>query len=111
MKQYLNKGSVILFAVICMIIACRKSVDQPLPVTSNSTNTGNIHTGDTTLSTPVKPVIPYPETPAVGCNFAPDYGDSIVFSQPASGDYYVYPQNNQGVTGTYLSWPDGLSLN
>jgi hypothetical protein len=34
-----------------------------------------------------------------------------VFSQPASGDYYIFPQNNQGLVGTYLSWPDGLSLN
>jgi hypothetical protein len=77
-----------------------------------TSTTGNIpHTGDTTLSAPVTPVIPYPEAPASGCDFAPDYGDSVVYSQPASGDYSVYPQNNQGVVGTYLSWPDGLSLN
>jgi hypothetical protein len=34
-----------------------------------------------------------------------------VYSQPASGDYFVYPQNNQGIAGTYLAWPDGLNLN
>jgi hypothetical protein len=109
MKQNLNKGSLILILTICIAIACKKSVDQPIP---NTTSTVNVqHAGDTTLANPPKPVIPYPEAPAPECNFAPDYGDSIVYSQPASGDYYVYPQNNQGLAGTYLSWPDGLNLN
>ncbi len=114
MKQNRNIGSLILLLTICFAIACKKSVDQPLE-NNNNTNTpvtGNVpHAVDTTLSTPVQPAIPYPEAPASGCNFAPDYGDSIVFSQPASGDYYVYPQNNQGVAGTYLAWPAGLNLN
>jgi hypothetical protein len=97
---------------ICIAVACKKSVDEPiLNNNSNSTVAGNIpHTGDTTLSAPATPVIPYPEAPALGCNFAPDYGDTIVYSQPASGDYNIYPQNNQGIAGTYLSWPDGLKL-
>jgi hypothetical protein len=114
MKQYLNKGSLILIMTICIAVACKKSVDQPLLENNNNTTSpaGNIpHIADTTLSTPIQPVVPYPEAPASGCNFAPDYGDSVVFSQPASGDYYVYPQNNQGVAGTYLSWPAGLNLN
>jgi len=111
MKQYVNKASLILIMIICVAVGCKKSVDQPFP-NNQTPSQGNIqHTGDTTLSTPAVSVIPYPETPAVGCNFAPDYGDSIVFSQPASGDYYVYPQNNQGIAGTYLAWPDGLNLN
>jgi hypothetical protein len=115
MKQNLNKGSLILVMTICIAVACRKSVDQPILNNNNNSNTsttGNIpHAGDTTLSTPAVPVVPYPEAPASGCNFAPDYGDSIVYSQPASGDYSIYPQNNQGIAGTYLAWPDGLSLN
>jgi hypothetical protein len=111
MKQNLNKGSLILIMTICIAVACKKSVDQPI-LNNNTSQTANVpHAGDTTLSTPVTPVVPYPEAPATGCNFAPDYGDSIVYSQPASGDYYVYPQNNQGIAGTYLAWPDGLSLN
>ena len=111
MKQNLNKGSLILIMTICIAVACKKSVDQPI-LTDNNTPPANIpHVVDTALQAPVTPVIPYPEAPATGCNFAPDYGDSIVFSQPASGDYYIYPQNNQGIVGTYLSWPDGLSLN
>jgi hypothetical protein len=114
MKQYLNKGSLILIMTICIAVACKKSADQPLLENNNNatSTTGNVpHAVDTTLSAPVTPVVPYPEAPASGCDFAPDYGDSIVYSQPASGDYYVYPQNNQGVVGTYLSWPDGLSIN
>ncbi len=114
MKQFQNKGSLILIMTICIAVACKKTVDEPLP-DNNQTNTttpGNIpHAADTTLSVPVAPVVPYPEAPASGCDFAPDYGDSIVYSQPASGDYFVYPQNNQGVAGTYLSWPAGLSIN
>jgi hypothetical protein len=96
---------------ICIAMACKKSVDQPIQ-NNNTSTTGIVpHVGDTTLATPEKPQIPYPETSAPGCNFAPDYGDSIVYSQPASGNYYVYPQNNQGIAGTYLSWPDGLNIN
>lgn len=112
MKRYSNKGSLILIMTICIAVACKKSVDHPFLNDNSASTNGNIPpAGDTTLSTPEKPVIPYPVAPASGCNFAPDYGDSIVYSQPASGDYYVYPQNNQGIVGTYLSWPDGLSLN
>ena len=114
MKQYHNKGSLILIMTICIAVACKKTVDQPLPENNNTntSTTGNIpHAADTTLSVAAAPVVPYPESPALGCNFAPDYGDSIVYSQPSSGDYFVYPQNNQGVAGTYLSWPNGLSIN
>jgi hypothetical protein len=104
MKQNLHKGSLILILIICCIISCKKSVDQPI-----SDNTAIIHhTGDTTLATQI---IPYPVSPVQECNFAPDYGDSIVYPQPSSGDFYVYPQNNQGLLGTYLSWPEGLNMN
>jgi hypothetical protein len=104
MKQNLYKGYFILLLTICVAVACRKSVDQPNPNTTVSSQ----HTADTTLATAP---IPYPVSPVQECNYAPDYGDSIVFAQPASGDYFVNPLNNQGVEGTYLSWPGGLSLN
>jgi len=109
MKQNLLKGSMILLFTFICAIACKKSVDQPV-VPNTNVNTSH----DTTLTTPVTPVtpvVPYPDIPVAGCNNAPDYGDSIVYPQPASGDFYVYPQNNQGVLGTYLSWPDGLKIN
>lgn len=46
------------------------------------------------------------------CPNAPSYGDSIIFTKPKTGgDFFVEPINNQGVQGTYLSWPEGLKLN
>jgi hypothetical protein len=104
MKQNLPKGSLILLLAFYGVISCKKSVDQPI-----QDNSGNIHNAvDTTLALKT---IPYPVNPVQECNYAPDYGDSIVYTQPSSGDYYVYPQNNQGLQGTYLSWPDGLNMN
>jgi hypothetical protein len=88
MKQNLHKGSLILLLTFYGAISCKKSVDQP--VQNNIANVN--HTSDTTLA--VQPT-PYPVSPVQECNFAPDYGDSIVYAQPASGDF---------------SWPVGLSL-
>jgi hypothetical protein len=103
MKQNLHTGSLILLSTLVFTFACKKSVDQP----SSPDTPGNIP-HDTTLTTPL---IPYPVTPVAECNSAPDYGDSIIYSQPVSSqDYYVYPQNNQGLQGTYLSWPGGLVM-
>jgi hypothetical protein len=45
------------------------------------------------------------------CPNAPNYGDSIIYPQPQSNDYTVEPINNVGIKGTYLSWPEGLSIN
>jgi hypothetical protein len=45
------------------------------------------------------------------CPNAPNYGDSVIYIQPkSSGDYTVAPLNNTSVQGTYLSWPEGLSI-
>jgi hypothetical protein len=100
MKRVECPQSLILLFFILLSISCKKSVESAAPVVvSNS---------DSTLSLPI---VPYPQTPLQECNNAPDYGDSIVFVQPASGsDYFVYPKSNQGVAGTYLSWPQGLSI-
>ncbi len=107
MKRNLYTGSLILFITILLAAACKKSIEQPSQNTNP--NPGINPPKDTTLNTPV---IPYPTNPTPECNNAPDYGDSIVYPQPSSsGDFYVNPQNNQGVDGTYLSWPDGLNLN
>lgn len=45
------------------------------------------------------------------CN-PPDYGDSIIYVKfkGPSNDFTVKPKNTT-VTGTYYSWPEGLSLN
>lgn len=46
------------------------------------------------------------------CSNAPNYGDTILFPQPKiGGDFFATPTNNINVTGTYLSWPEGLKLN
>jgi hypothetical protein len=109
MKQNLFKGSLILLIFIVYASACKKSID-PLVTTPPTVPAGTLP-HDTTLATPVLPAAPYPVSPVPECDYAPNYGDSIVYPQPAnSGDYYVYPQNNQGLQGTYLSWPVGLSM-
>jgi hypothetical protein len=101
MKQGLPKGSLILVFIILCAIACKKSTNP------QSLDNNNQH--DTTLAE--IPLVPYPLTPLLECGNAPNYGDSIVFPQPVvSGDDYVYPLNNQGISGTYLSWPSGLVL-
>ena len=105
MKRNLYAGSLILLTAILLAAACRKSIEQPSPTPDPPTN----HQNDSTLNLPV---IPYPVNPTPECGYAPDYGDSIVYPQPSgSGHYFVNPVNNQGVDGTYLSWPVGLSLN
>jgi hypothetical protein len=112
MKHNLPKGSLILLLAFICAISCKKSADQivPAPV-QNSSGVRPTLSHDTTLTVPA-PVIPYPVSPLPECNNAPDYGDSIVYPQPASAsDFYVYPQNNKNVQGTYLSWPDGLNIN
>ncbi len=104
MKQNMNRGSLFLLLFVLQVIACKKTVEPGL-------TPGGISQHDTsqTLQTPL---VPFPVNPMQECNNAPDYGDSVLFAQPAgSTDSYAYPQNNQGITGTYLSWPVGLSLN
>ena len=103
MKRDLLKGSTILMLVILCAIACKKSSIAPIsdPVVYVPR--------DTTLA--ADPGVPYPVSPLQECNYAPYYGDSIIFPQPASsGDYIVSPQNNQGLSGTYFSWPGGLVM-
>ncbi|OQP45443.1 hypothetical protein A4H97_32375 [Niastella yeongjuensis] len=67
-----------------------------------------------------KPTDPLVDSPINGnvllnapnqCPNGPDYGDSIIYLQPVNGQYTVSPVNNKGIAGTYLSWPEGLSLN
>lgn len=104
MKQDLLKGSFILLLTILCAVACKKSASPEAPDTG-----GTNQPKDTTLT--ANPIVPYPATSLPECNNAPFYGDSIVYPQPVtSNDYYVYPQNNQGVAGTYLSWPAGLEM-
>jgi hypothetical protein len=103
MKQDLLKGSPILLLSIVCLVACKKTTEPLTPVP------GGNNQKDTVLA--ITADVPYPVAPTPECSYAPNYGDSIVYPQPVtSSDYYVYPQNNLGISGTYLSWPVGLAL-
>ena len=105
MKQNLRIGSLIVSVCIFCMVSCMKSPDE-LYLSSSVSGGGAPH--DTTLT---NPIVPYPVNPTKECNNAPYYGDSIVYPQPTSGDYYIYNQNSHGLSGTYLSWPGGLVMN
>lgn len=122
MKKNLQIGSTILVLVLLSLLACRKTIDPvqeiapkpPVRVDSAS------HHPDSTknpidslgLKKDTTTNVPYPQTPLLGCTYSPDYGDSIVFTQPTNGqDYIIYPVNNGGVAGNYFAWPGGLVLN
>jgi hypothetical protein len=114
MKKNLSIGSLILVSALVSLVACRKTInsteiapDKPL-VRVDSVN----HPPDSAKATIDTVTVPYPQVPMLGCTYSPDYGDSIVFTQPTNGpDYVIFPVNNQGVLGTYFSWPGGLVLN
>jgi hypothetical protein len=112
MKQNLKPGSLILLFIFLSAVACKKTIVDP-PVTNTPPNTNTVPPVQPDSTKPVVTAqVPYPVEPVSECNYAPFYGDSIVYPQPAtSSDFYVFEQNNQGMNGTYLSWPAGLAIN
>jgi hypothetical protein len=87
------------FVLLLVSIACNKgnSPDH----TDNDQDNEEVINANTPLS-----------VNAATCPNAPNYGDSIIFTQPKTGgDIFAEPINNIGITGTYLSWPEGLRLN
>jgi hypothetical protein len=105
MKKILHKGYFILLLSFSFFTACKKTTD---PAVANSIA---VNPHDSSLAVSSNPTVPYPEIPLAECTNAPYYGDSIVYTQPSTSDFYVYPVNNQGQQGTYLSWPGGLVIN
>ena len=94
MKSKQSTCSVLLpFVLPLVFVACNKADHSDADQGEAATDT-NTHL---TTSTP--------------CPNAPNYGDSIIYLQPVSGQYTVSPVNNSGVQGTYLSWPEGLDIN
>lgn len=99
MKSKLYIGSSLLpFVLLLVSVACNKGdrhseeEDQP---EEEVLNASTLLSNSTTL-----------------CPNAPNYGDTILFTQPKNGgDFFADPKNNTGVQGTYLSWPEGLKLN
>ena len=107
MKQNLHAGLTLLLIGILCTTACKKSAEQ---ATTNTNSNTAVNRHDTSLAGINTTVHPYPVTPVHDCIYTPNYGDSIVYPQPASGVYNISPQNTQGVQGTYLSWPAGLVI-
>jgi hypothetical protein len=105
MKKIFHKRYFILLLSFAFFTACKKTAD---PAIANSTE---VSPHDSALNVNSNPVVPYPEIPLAECTNAPNYGDSIVYTQPSTSDFYVYPVGNQGQQGTYLSWPGGLVIN
>lgn len=108
MKKKISSTLVILGFLISIPFACRKSIEysaENLPYGSAGDTTHNNQPGTTAVQS-----IPYPKNIVTGCSYGPDYGDSLVYVQPSSGqDNIIYPINNPGI-GKYYSWPQGLMI-
>ncbi len=107
MKQTLQAGLTLLWIGIFCTTACKKSAE---PETTNTNSNTAVNRHDTSMAAINTTVHPYPVTPTQDCIYTPNYGDSVVYPQPASGNFYIYPQNTQGIQGTFLSWPAGLFI-
>ncbi len=113
MKKNTHLYSLLFLAICLTVLACQKSLSRagagPTGQTQDSTqlpqDTVPVKKPDSVATTP-----PYPQTAVTGCAYAPNYGDSIIFPQPAtSQDYIVHPTNDPG-PGKYFSWPIGLVI-
>lgn len=103
MKRIANVHVLIVSFLLLINYSCKKTLE---PVESE--RPGN---QTDTLSAQL-PATPFPTQPVLNCDYAPNYGDSVLFSKAGTaGAQFVYPVNNQGTKGTYLSWPAGLDLN
>lgn len=91
------------FALLLVFAACSKANRS---ATDTATNTHPLV--DSPFSETAAPTLP---TNPNQCPNAPNYGDSIIYLQPVNGQYTVSPVNNSGISGTYLSWPEGLNIN
>jgi hypothetical protein len=111
MKRNLFLYQLIVVCLFVSVFACSKSVSsisKPLSPTNTHDSTPAVvqHKTDTQAVQNV----PYPQAPVSGCSYAPDYGDSIIYTQPTIGqDYIVKPVNNPGL-GKYFSWPGGMVI-
>ncbi len=90
-----------LLVVFIDFVACNKAnrSDNDPETNTNETLVDSPNSSSALVNTPSQ------------CPNGPSYGDSVIYLQPVNGQYTVSPVNNVGVTGTYLSWPEGLSLN
>lgn len=98
MKSKLCSLTLLSFLLLLVFVACHKAGKQ----SDNETQTEEeVANSNTLLANTYN-----------SCPNAPNYGDTIIFTKPKTGgDFFAEPINNQGVLGTYLSWPEGLKLN
>ncbi len=102
MKRIANVHVLIVSFLLLINYSCKKTLD---PVQSERP----VNQTDTLSA--LLPAIPFPVKLVPDCDYAPNYGDSVLFPEAGSaGNHIAYPVNNQGVKGTYLSWPEGLSM-
>jgi hypothetical protein len=96
---------------LCLtIVACHKTITSVTPPPTVLTPHDSTVQPVTKPDSVVKTTPPYPQTAVTGCSYAPNYGDSIIYPQPTTGqDYIVHPVNNPG-PGKYFSWPVGMVL-
>jgi hypothetical protein len=106
MKMKLLLSIQVALLALIGLTACQKSMDPVVPTIPDEPGIPVVPTipehSDTTS-------IPYPQTVLRKCEGAPDYGDSIIFMQPAANEFIVYPINHPD-SGQYFSWPEGMSL-
>jgi hypothetical protein len=107
MKRNLHKGLFILLISISFVTGCKKTLNTP---ENDPTASTSVVPHDSIFTAVYTTQNPYPVTPVQECIYAPNYGDSIVYPQPSSGSYYVYPQGTNGLKGKFYSWPLGLAL-
>jgi hypothetical protein len=113
MKKNLYIYKSLIFLLVVMVFACRKSITSENTSITTPPQVRQTDSSKTTQPTPATQTIPYPQTPPLSaCSYAPNYGDSIIYPQPtAQGqDYIVSPINNPG-QGTYIAWPGGMVIN
>ncbi|HEX4850185.1 MAG TPA: hypothetical protein VFV08_05220, partial [Puia sp.] len=90
MKKRILGTLLILSIVISILFSCKKSVES-MNGNPNPTGNGNDTTHNNTQTTGIQSV-PYPQSPIMGCSYGPDYGDSLVYVQPSTGqDYIINP--------------------
>jgi len=83
----------------------------PFPQHTADSLNGNNPGAPSNPSAPGNPTTPgVPASSAApSCPALPIYGDTLIFQQPAAGDYIVHPVNNPG-PGKYFAWPVGMVL-
>jgi len=97
MKTRFLAVPVLLFAVIVLAIACRKSTPEEIDIKVEELWKDSSK-------------VPFPQNINPNCSNAPVYEDTVICDKTGNGpDYIVSPLNNPG-NGKYYSWPLGMKI-